>query len=326
MLKRIILITVSFFSVISLTVVLWFTWQILRDPLDFIDHPIGEIQVIQDSIFHADIIAESRDYHKIVLAGSEIGEIKFLLSLPDSLSVEKVPVLIILGGLEIGTETLKFIPHPGNNALVIYKYPYHPRYWYYSSAINEIPVIRKSVLKVPAQVTALYQWIGRQPWADNTRINLAGYSFGALFTPAIVRLIQNYNEQLKHVVISYGGADIYQLLVTNMTNVNQPWRSLISWLAVTAIRGIEPAYHAPYIKSDVLLINGTADTQIPESSWRQLHQLVPDPKSIVVLDEGHMHPRKQQLTMKLVQITHDWLAEKGAINPASESKLQITNH
>ncbi len=308
------MITGALFILIVLIVALWIVWQLWRDPLDFIDRPPADISVARDSLFYDALIPVPRAYHKLVFSDPEIGEMNCVLSLPDSIGPDPIPALIILGGLEIGVETLKYIPDPGHNAIIIYQYPYHPEYWYYGSAVTEIPVIRKSVLSVPAQVLALYDWAGRQAWTDTGRISLAGYSFGALFIPAIVHLSQRHGHHISHSVISYGGADLYHLLEYNMTNIDPPWRRLISWLAITAIRGIEPAEHAPHIKSDVLLINGTEDHQIPESCWRLLHRLVPEPKSVILLQEGHMDPRKRELTMKLVRLTKQWLVQKDVIN------------
>ena len=312
--RKILLYTLIILMLPVLLILLWFLGQTLRDPLDFIDYPMGELSVVQDSLFLDQLIPEPRVYHQFVFTANEDDTIRCILSLPDPMYGEPVPVLIILGGLEIGVETLKYIPDPGKNAIIIYQYPYHPRYWYYGSAITEIPAIRKSVLSVPSQVLSVYQWLSDQSWADSSRVSIAGYSFGALFMPSTLHLAQHYNMPVKQAVISYGAADLYRLLVANMTNIDQPWRSLISRLAITAIRGIEPACHAPHIRSDILLINGTADKQIPESCWRELHRLIPEPKHIIILEEGHMDPRKTELTMKLVQITKEWLAGKGAIN------------
>ena len=116
-------------------------------------------------------------------------------------------------------------------------------------------------------------------------------------------------------MIAYGGLDIYQLLVTNMTNVIQPFRSILSWLAATAIRGAEPSLHAAYLSSEFLLINGTKDHQIPTENWQRLHQLIPEPKTIIILEEGHMHHRKIALTQKLVNLSQSWLLQKKMINP-----------
>ena len=45
-----------------------------------------------------------------------------------------------------------------------------------------------------------------------------------------------------------------------------------------------------------------------------LHQLTPQPKTVVILDKGHMHPRKPELTRELVKISREWLLERGLVN------------
>ena len=99
-----------------------------------------------------------------------------------------------------------------------------------------------------------------------------------------------------------------------MDKIDSPWRSVGAWLGETAIYGIEPERHLPYMNNEFLLINGTKDHQISTYSWKKLHQLIPQPKTVVILDEGHMHPRKPELTKKLVKISREWLKERELIN------------
>ncbi len=317
MMSRIKHILISLLAIpvlLLFSILFWALCQYFSDPLDFIDQPIGDLEIVRDSTFQADFLPQQRKYHDLILANPEQGEIGCMISLPTNIPAGGLPVVIILGGLEIGQYTLKYIPDPGQNIILIYQYPYHPEYWYAGTAIEELPLIRKSVLSVPAQVISLKNWIADQDWADDRRITITGYSFGALFMPAIYRLAAHNQIPLRYGVIAYGGINIYQLLDTNMTNFSEPFRSLFSWLAATALRGIEPAYHAPYLQAEFLLINGTKDHQIPEESWRELHRLIPEPKKIVILEEGHMHPRKAALTQRLVKISHEWLIQKGVAN------------
>jgi len=312
--KFIIIVLLVLPALLTIIIIAWIGIQYLYDPLDSIDLPTGELTVVQDSIFEDDFLPPGRIYHDLILKDPLLGDISCLISTPDTIPEGGLPVVIILGGLEVGKFTLKYIPDPGRNILVIYKYPYHPEYWYQGSAIGEIPHIRRSVLKVPAQVISLTRWIGKQIWVDGERISITGYSFGAFFIPAVYRLISHHQLPIKHGVIAYGGVNIFQLLVTNMTNVSESFRSIISWLAATSIRGVEPSLHAPHLDGNFLLINGTQDHQIPKASWQTLHQLIPDPKTIVILEEGHMHPRNVALTRKLVKLSHEWLIRKNLVN------------
>jgi hypothetical protein len=314
-LRRIIYGLLSIVVLVIVLILLWAVIQHLRDPLDFIDRPIANLQVTQDSIFQADFLPFSRNYHSITLTDPDISNIICVISFPPDIPAEGLPVVIILGGLEIGHYTLRYIPEPGNNIIIVYQYPYHPEYWYAGLAMNEIPAIRESILSIPSQVVAVRNWVASQEWSDDERITITGYSFGAFCIPAIYRLAEKHRVRINYGVITYGGADLYRILEANMTNVLQPWRSIVSWLAITAIRGMEPTLHTSFLRSEFLLINGTRDYQIPENSWRELHRMIREPKTIRILNEGHMHPRNTDLTKLLVRISQEWLLQKEAINP-----------
>ena len=77
---------------------------------------------------------------------------------------------------------------------------------------------------------------------------------------------------------------------------------------------LDPLHHAYKIAGNIYLINGLHDKQIPRASWQHLQQMMPDSVKIDNLDEGHMHPRKPQLTQKLVDMSSAWLKEKGILN------------
>jgi len=301
--------------VLLLIVFIWAGIQYLFDPLDFIDQTLEEHVIHSKSVLKDDFLPKERIYHEIVLKSLNQSEIRFLISKPEDIPEEGLPIILILGGLEVGKYTLKYIPEPGNNIIISYQYPYHPEYWYQGSVFEELPLIRSSVLNVPTQVLSLIKWIDDQEWAAMNKITVTGYSFGALFVPAIYRLASQHDFPLRFGVIAYGGVNIYQLMKTNMTTISQPFRSVFSLFGAVALRGIEPAFHVPHMRAELLVINGAQDHQIPEESWRELHRLIPEPKTIVILEEGHMHPRKIKLTQRLVKLSHKWLISKEMANP-----------
>jgi hypothetical protein len=240
--------------------------------------------------------------------------VQIVLSLPDPLPADDLPVMVILGGLEIGRESMAYITNPGQNVLIVYQYPYHPRYWYDGAAVTQIPLIRNAVLTVPAQVVEVVQWVLQQSWSDPQRISILGYSFGALFVPAVYHLAYEKNFRLAPGVIAYGGADVFRLLNTNLKNIDQPWRLPIAWLAATAIYAADPLNHLPHMHNEFLIINGNQDHQVPEYCWQKQDELTPEPKTVMILDEGHMHFRKPELTKRLVHMSQVWLLERGIIN------------
>jgi fermentation-respiration switch protein FrsA (DUF1100 family) len=292
------------------------TWERNRDALGAIDLPAGRVTLDEDTPypFTAPGYAE-REYRRIHLSTENLGFIEAFVSMPKRIPSEGLPVVIIMGGLEAAAEDFRHIPDPGANIYIIYTYPYAPEYWYRGTPLAEIPAVRNAALRVPAQALTLYEWAAGQPWAQQGRVTFAGFSFGAMFLPAVYHLGERRGMALNPGVLAYAGADISDLIEVNLEDrVHSPWREAAAWLIETAIYGVEPARHIPFVHSELLLINGTRDRQISPYSWKLLHRLAPEPKTVVILEEEHMHPRRPALTRKLVAISKAWLAERGVVN------------
>ncbi|MBL7032858.1 MAG: hypothetical protein ISR91_01820 [Candidatus Delongbacteria bacterium] len=313
-LKALLVIPLTIITLLLLLIIIWAGWERTRDPLAALDRDAGLVSVLQDSAFQLDVTTAPRSYRQVVLTTERLGEITVSFSLPLEIPTGGLPLIVVLGGLEIGEANFEMIDDPGANIIAIYHYPYSPEYWYAATTISDIPLIRRAVLQVPAQVATLIEWAGTADWIDAERISVTGYSFGAMFLPALYHLAEGNNLRLGPGVIAYAGTDIGSLLHANLVDIQEPERTLLAWLAATAIFPLEPAAHLPHLSNEFLLINGTSDHQIPEESWRRLHQLTPEPRRVIILDAGHMHPRKPDLTRKLVNISRDWLLEKTAIN------------
>jgi hypothetical protein len=258
------------------------------------------------------IHGERRTVRHLELVRHRGDTVRLVLSLPAPLPDHRLPVLVILGGLEVGEQTLEFITEPGPNAYAVYQYPYSPTYWYERAKVTQIPVIREAVLSIPGQVTAAVRWLREQPWADAERTSLLGYSFGALLLPATHRVASEAAPPPLPAALAYGGTDIHMLLDANL-GVEPAWlRSILARVAQLAIRPVEPGLHAPRMEGGpFLLVSGLRDEQIPRASYEALHRLVPEPKTVLLLDEGHMHPGRPELTLRLVDLTRDWLEEEG---------------
>jgi hypothetical protein len=258
---------------------------------------------------------EQRVYHELLLKDEKLGTISFTVSLPSDRAGEKLPVLFVLGGLEVGQESLGYIKKQGRNAYVAFEYPYSPEYWYKGMTVIELLAIRKAVLLVPPQMLAVMRWALEQEWADATRFSLLGYSFGAIFVPTVQRYAQTSSMEIPTTVIAYGGTDIYQLLMSNIKILPMWLRSVLGYLTARAIWPMEPHLHLPHLKGRFLIINGKYDTQIPESSWRELQRITPAEKKIINLEADHMRPSRPELTARIVAISRRWLLDQGAINP-----------
>ncbi|MGD9898109.1 MAG: alpha/beta hydrolase family protein [Calditrichaceae bacterium] len=317
--KKIMSYLLIFFIAVFAIIVIFTAWLILdeklRDPVKILQRDFEINEITEASRYMIPIGNTERFYKDMVMTAGNRDTIRFTISMPHLMPEEPLPLIFIMGGLEIGRNSLKYIPEHGNNILIAYEYPYSPKYWYDGMDIEQIPVIRNAVIQAPAQMAAVISWAAKQTWADREKINLLGYSFGALFVPAVQHLSQNDEIIIRSTILAYGGADIYRLLNNNL-KIKPEWvKSITAYLASKAIWPVEPALHLPNLKGKFLVINGDQDHQIPSISSEKMRMLTPEPRTIITLNEGHMHPDKPELTAKIIDISRKWLSEMKTVNP-----------
>jgi hypothetical protein len=313
--RKLLLVVIGLPLVGVAILVAWCAWQRGRDPMGVLDRGTPTLQLLRDSSYGVGGGSGARRYHDVVLFARELDTVRFSVSLPAAWKGEKLPVVLVLGGLEIGRQSLKYVQDHGRNALVAYEYPYGPDYWYEGAPSSQLPAIRRAVLRVPAQMAAMTRWAASQPWADSSRIVGFSYSFGATFLPAFYRVVAAHGIHPRTGVMIYGGADIEELFRRTLKTEPLWWRDLLAWGISSAIYPIEPAVHLPYLRGEFLIINGKRDELIPEESARKLRELTPEPKTVIELDTEHMQPNAVALIAQLVATSRQWLVKRGAINP-----------
>ena len=297
-----------------LLLIMYLTWERTRDPLTAINNVDLDAQLIEIKTVFDSTLMGRRFYSDVQILSIETDTIKAIISFPLDYKNKSFPVVTILGGLRIARQNFSFIRDPGENIIVIFIYPYQAEQWGNGFIISEIPRVRKAILKTPAQIVELNNWIQKQTWTDTSRISVLGYSFGAFFLPAVEQVASLNSVKTGPSIMSYGGAD-FELLLKKNLKVKPKWfRPAVAWFGATLIYAVDPIHHASNMKGSLYLINGLRDEQIPRASWQLLHQMMPESAKIDLLDEGHMHPRKPQLTQKLVDMSRAWLKEQGILN------------
>lgn len=288
-----------------------------RDPMPLVDLPLGPVSV-REAVERPmrTSTGERRRLVELVIDGVPEGPLRAALSLPetgDRRPTERLPVVVILGGLEVGRDSLRYVEAHGGNALVAYEYPRPSKDLYEGAPLFKLHRIRRASLAVPTQVRALLAWISAQPWADPARVSLLGYSFGAMFVPAAARVAEAHGIPLRSLVMAYGGADLPALLAAN-SSLRPAWlRPVVAKVVGAVVRPLEPALHLPYLRGEALFITGLRDRRVPLACSRLMQVLKPPPKSVLDLDEGHMDPSLPDLNRRIVTASQEWLRSRGAM-------------
>lgn len=309
------LIYESLFTVIFLLIVfaIYLLWERTRSPIDALNEVDLNPVIIKNQFSLDSTLAGKRLYADIELLSQQTDTIRALISFPMDYESRQLPVVTLLGGHRIARQNYTFISEPGDNIIVIFIYPYQVEQWEQGHILTEIPRVRRAILKTPGQIVELENWLNHQSWTDTNKVALLGYSFGALFLPATKVVAQCNSIKTGPCILAYGGADFELLLYKNL-KIKPGWlKSITAWLGSTMIYTVDPIHYASEMAGDIYLINGSRDKQIPKASWQLLHNLIKNPAKIDILDEGHMHPRKPELTQKLVALSRSWLKEQGIL-------------
>ncbi len=246
----------------------------------------------------------------------------FYVSLPKDYlgndTSEKLPVLVVISGFRSGHRNLAHIPEPGANAIISYDYPYDAKAWEEAGTFGRILIARRVAYRIPNEVAGLMAWVRRQPWADASRISLAGLSLGAVALPVIRRRASASGQPDGPSVIAYGGVDIQTLAEANL-KITPGWlRSIAAWGTWLMLRPFEPETHLAEISGPFLLINGRDDERLPADSVARLHKLTPEPKTVIMVDGAHIDGKRPEIIENTVRLARVWLVSQGALNPSRE--------
>jgi hypothetical protein len=288
-------------------------WLELRDPL-------ATLPRATENPIATGFAAEPRNgrtLQHVVLDAPGVGRIGLAISLPDPLPRRPLPIVMVLGGLATGESNIRHIPGGGDNAIVGYDWPIPtalPQGWGF---VREAPDLYDRILRVPGQIAAALDWLAGQGWADPGRTSLLGFSLGALAAPAAQRLAELRGRTIGWTALAYGGSPIGALLAAN-PHMKPRWAApILSVIADVVLRPVEPGEHLPHLRGRFLVVGGRDDAFIPEAAARRVRDLALEPKTIVLLEGGHMGvgANRQALLAEVIAVTTRWLAEEKAVNP-----------
>lgn len=287
-------------------------WAYARDPLLSLPPPEHGLKAERTTLSAPD----HRHFEHITLHGKTLGDIAFNLSLPDPLPPQKLPVVMVLGGLVTGADNIRYIKDAGDNAIVGYAWPIPVRLHGVSDFLLQAPGLYHNVMTIPGQVASALNWLINQPWADAERISLLGFSQGALAAPAVQDIAAHDGTRVGWTIIAYGGAPLGAVLAGN-PHMKPTWlRKALAPLVDLVFHPLEPNIHLPRLSGKFLVLEGRDDQLIPEAARHLLREAVPQPKTVIIFEGAHMGvgPDKMALLQKIIETSKKWLIENGAIN------------
>lgn len=232
--------------------------------------------------------------------------VNFALQQPTD-STRRCPAVVILGGVDIGKETLNYIDEKGDVIIAALAYPYDlskiTGWW---SGVKEIGAMREAAFRTVAGALLVTDFL-QQRNVDTSRVILVGYSFGAPLVPAVMHL----DERYKVGAILYGGGRLNELIAHNLNTGSGMLDRLLGTVAGYLLAPIEPLRHIVHISPrPLVMIQGKYDEFMPPVLAQELFDRALEPKDIIWLETEHMMPWKTELINRIVRTLRAWLEKK----------------
>lgn len=230
-----------------------------------------------------------------------------------------LPVVVLLGGHRTGRDAVALVGHPGGAVMIALDYPYHGPVRIRSTAsfFRGIRAIQEALLDTPPAASLALDWLATQDWADTSRAELVGVSFGAPFVTVAGAL----DERFRRVWIIHGGAGNRGWIEHNLgKRIPQDWlRPLAAWLVHLLIYGSTfdtEEWVARISPRPVVIIGAREDERLPEHKVEKLYAAARDPKELLWTGGGHVDPRRPDLVQALLDIVRHRI-EAGPEIPAA---------
>ena len=214
------------------------------------------------------------------------------------------PLLLILGGQETGRAAAQLIPEIHGVTVAALSYPFGVIAHRDGLALTlTLRRVQRGILDTTPSVMLALDYLLAQPGLGESRVELAGISFGA-FIASVPGAI---DERFQRVWLIHGATQPARVIENGLEGrVSPRWlRALIARiLAFTAAaHHLSPEHWVHAISPrPVIVISASADDAVPGDTVSALHAHLREPYEIFWTEGQHVHPKRPEVVQAIVDI------------------------
>lgn len=217
---------------------------------------------------------------------------------------DDLPVAVILGGHQTGQDAVELLGAPEGVAFVALDYPYHGPTSLGTPLrfARGLAAIRAALLDTPAALSLAREWAAQQPWADGSRTELVGVSFGVPFAAVAGALDAGF----RRVWLVHGGADNERWIRHNLSPyVPQAWlRPVSAWAVHRLVHGPtfdSAGWVARITPRPVVIVGAKQDRRLRRDNLEALYAAAREPKELLWTEGGHVGPGRTDIIADLLE-------------------------
>lgn len=239
-----------------------------------------------------------------VLKHEKLGEVRFLKRDPIATGTKPLPVIFILSGLHTGQNAMSLVPETELSSVVTFDYPVEKA----ETAARTLIQVLKNLVRIEAQIVTTYIWLTQQENVDASRIISLNISFGSFLASPTLRILGQLGLTPAASIFAFGSANYFSVLNEQVMMTGEPEvQEAVLQVSKRLESLVKPEQFLKHLKGPFLVIYGTEDFLIPEDSVLSMYEKLPQPKTLVPLQAGHINADTPATIKKSFAVILNWL-------------------
>lgn len=212
------------------------------------------------------------------------------------------PAVLLQDGRELNSRAVDFLPVEFGDVVVLSLD--YPEELPYELRLRDIvlrgPDLRRASGRIAPSFSRGADYLTTRTDVDTSRLVLVATSFAVPFAVQAAAT----DKRFVNVGLIYGAGRMADVLSANLTLRPKWFRQAAAWMAMRPFAGFAPErFVAAIAPRPILMVNGEDDPQMPRRAVMALYDAARQPKTLIWLKTGHLHPTDSVLVRALVDTT-----------------------